>query len=109
AMSAQQVMVGRGQLVLKSDVDLTITGYHIAPVWAGTTTIAFEGSVHTDPATTTFFYRIAQAAELAMLGQQIHGETISIIHDEQDVTGIIPTEPSRAYFYPTELLSSGEG
>jgi hypothetical protein len=108
-MGWQMVMAGRGKVLLKADVDVAITTYGVEPVWGGTTRLFFEGSVHAAPATTTFFYRMAQASDLAPLGQQLHAATIGIIHEEQEVTGIIPTEPSRAYFIPTELILNGEG
>jgi len=89
---------------LKSDLDGTLSFYHVAPVWGGTSILDFDSTMFDSPLLTTVYYHHPSYAVGS--GANLHDKAQQIIRIERDMTGIIPADKITAFFLPTELVAN---
>ena len=94
-------------VIVKSDVDITLSYYGVAPVWGGTTSLNFVSSIMTSPEVVTAAYRhptfLVNDEEV-----QLHEQGRNIILQESLIAQINPGQ-MHAFFLPSELATLGEG
>jgi hypothetical protein len=94
-------------VVLRSDLDLTLSYYNVAPVWGGTTHLNFVSQSFTSTEVVSTVYRhptFLTAGEPA----QLHDRGRMIIAGESQIAGINPGQMN-AFFMPSEMATLGEG
>lgn len=101
------VVSSTSPVILRSDIDLTLSYYDVAPVWGGTTYLDFISVTMTSPEVVTTVYR-----HPTFLGggeaTELHERGRDIIAAERQIAGIDPG-PMRAIFMPSEFATLGEG
>jgi hypothetical protein len=94
-------------VVLRSDVNLTLSYYQVAPVWGGTTHLNFVTQSFTSPEVVSTVYRhptFLTGGEPA----QLHDRGRTIIVQESQIANINPGRMN-AFFLPSEMATLGEG
>ena len=94
-------------VILKSDIDITLSYYKVTPAWDGTTELDFISATLTSPEVVTTVYR----HPTFLTGDepmQLHERGRVIISVEKQIAGIDPGQ-MRAIFMPTEFATLGEG
>jgi hypothetical protein len=106
-VSGSQVTSMSGPVVLRSDVDVTISNYQVAPVWGGTTHLNFVSQDFTAPEAVSTVYRFPTF----LTGgepSQLHERGRTIIAQESQIAAIQPGQ-MHAFFLPSEMATLGEG
>jgi hypothetical protein len=94
-------------VVLRSDVDLTLSYYQVAPVWGGTTHLNFVTQSFTSPEVVSTVYRHPTFLTAGEPGQ-LHDRGRTIITEESQIAAINPGQ-MHAFFLPSEMATLGEG
>ena len=94
-------------VILKSDVDVTLSYYSVIPVWGGTTRLEFVSTTLTSAEVVTTVYRHPTFL-LNDEATQLHERGREIISAESEIAGIVPGQ-MRALFMPSEFATSGQG
>jgi hypothetical protein len=94
-------------VIVKSDLDITLSYYNVAPLWGGTTSLDFVSTTLTSPEVVTTVHRhpsFLVGDEVA----ELHERARDIIALESKIAGIDPGQ-MHAIFVPSELVTFGEG
>ncbi len=94
-------------VIVKSDVDITLSYYRVAPVWGGTTSLNFVSSIMTSPEVVTTVYRYPTFLVNDEV-VQLHEQGRNIISQESQIASINPGQ-MHAFFLPSEFATLGEG
>jgi hypothetical protein len=108
ALGSYLIFVHGGRAIVRSDVDVTLTYNKAPPVWGGETMLEFNVASFSGQRTTTHYYSFAGAG-VGELGAQLHELSKTVIADEEAAVELTPSTMNRAFFFPTELVSQGEG
>lgn len=94
-------------VILLSDVDLTLSYYHVAPQWGGTTNLDFVSEIISSAEVITTVFR---HPTFLVNGEpaQLHERGRTIIASESQIAGIDPGQ-MHAFFAPSEFATGGEG
>ncbi len=94
-------------VILRSDVDVSLSYYGVAPVWGGITSLNFVSSTMASPEliSTVFRYPTFLVNDEAA---QLHERGRDIIVQESAIANIHPGQ-MQAWFLPSELATLGEG
>jgi hypothetical protein len=105
--SLSSVLSFTSPVVLKSDIEVTLSFYDVAPTWDGTTNLDFVSETMISDEATTIVYRHPTFL-VNDEATQLHERSREIIAGESQIAGINPGQ-MRAFFMPTELVTFGEG
>ena len=94
-------------VILKSDVDVTLSYYNVSPVWGGTTNLEFVSVTLTSAEVVTTVYRHPTFLVNDEV-TQLHDRSREIISVESQIAGIDPGQ-MHAIFMPSEFATLGEG
>ncbi len=106
-IGSAMVLSTTSPVIVKSDVDITLSYYQVTPVWGGTTNLDFVSATKTSPEVETIVYRhptFLVNDEVI----QLHERSRNIIAVESQIAGIHPGQ-MHAFFMPTEFVTIGEG
>jgi hypothetical protein len=96
-----------GQVLLRSDDDLTLSYYGVKPVWGGTTHLRFVSDTLSSPDLVTTVFR-HESYLTAKEPAELHHRSLDIVQELSDLTQIWPGTV-RSSLLPSELVTSGEG
>jgi hypothetical protein len=107
SISGDQVVSLTSPVVLRSDLDVTLSFYDIPPVWGGTTRLRFLSEVRSAPEVVTTVYR---HPSFLLNGEpaEFHDRGRTIISGESAIANINPGQ-MHSIFMPTEFATFGEG
>jgi hypothetical protein len=108
SITSQLIRVDEGRAAIKSDADVTLTNYDVAPLWGGETRLDFQLVTLSGSPMSTLFYSYA-GYPVGDTPAQVHQAVVSIIADEVRVAELSPLHGGLAYFTPSELSIVGEG
>jgi hypothetical protein len=94
-------------VILRSNVDLTLSNYNVTPVWGGTTALELVSQTLSSPEVVSTVYRhptFLTSGEPSLL----HERGRTIIAEESQLANIQPGQMN-AFFLPSELATFGEG
>ncbi|WP_437564220.1 hypothetical protein [Sorangium sp. So ce542] len=95
-------------LVLRSDLDVLLSYYDVAPVWSGTTPVTFESTQLTSATVDSVFYRHPSYGT-GTAAADLHAQGQDAVAIERAMTGVT-SEKLSAFFMPSELGGvQGEG
>jgi len=94
-------------VILKSDVDVTLSYYNVIPVWGGMTSLEFVSATMTSAEVVTTVYRHPTFLVNDEV-TQLHEQSREIISGESQIAGIDPGQ-MHAIFMPSEFATLGEG
>jgi len=106
-VSGSLVISTSSPVVVRSDVDLTISNYLVAPIWGGTTHLNFVSQAFTAPEVVSTVYRFPTFLTNGE-PSQLHERGRTIIAQESQIAAIQPGQ-MHAFFLPSEMATLGEG
>lgn len=94
-------------VIVRSDVDVTLSYYHVTPVWGGITNLDFVSEITSSPEVVTTVYH---HPTFLINGEatQLHEQGRNIISVESQIAGINPGQ-MHAFFMPSEFATDLEG
>ncbi|HKQ36906.1 MAG TPA: hypothetical protein VJ063_02440 [Verrucomicrobiae bacterium] len=101
------VLAYSSPVIVRSDVDITVSYYNVAPVWGGTTSLNFVSSNMSSPELVTTVFRHATFL-VNDEPTQLHEQGRNIVVQENEIAGINPGQ-MHSFFLPSEFATIGEG